>query len=320
VFALVLELARENGLLSGRLVGVDSTMLEANAAMKTIVRRDTKEDWREYVGRLAAEAGVEAKDDADLRRFDRDRKGKTTSNDDWASPSDPDARIAKMKDGTTHLAYKAEHAVDLESGVVVEARIHAADESDAATLPDALLGAQANAAAAGCEGLIDAAVADKGYHKAETLAAIEEFGLGTRTYVCEARHAKPRRWEDKPSAWREATVRNRRRLRSGRNRALQRLRSERVERTFAHVCETGGMRRTWIRGLVEVGKRYAVQVAAFNLGVILRKLVGAGTPRGLAALRWALRVLWECLVAAARESDASPVVPAHERMTASCAA
>ena len=139
-------------------------------------------------------------------------------------------------------------------------------------------------------------VADKGYHKAQTLAGLEGLELGIRTYVCEARHTTRRRWTDKPVAWREATIRNRRRLRRARSRALQRLRSEQVERSFAHVCVTGRMRRTWIRGLVEVGKRYRVQVAAFNLGVILRKLIGAGTPRGLRAL---VDVCLRCLCALA---------------------
>jgi transposase len=284
VFTLVLSAAKEKGLLSGRLVGIDSTLIEANAAMKSIVRKETGEDWKAYVAGLAAKEGVAVKDDADLRRFDKNRKDKSTSNRDWESPSDPDAKITKMKDGSTHLAYKVEHAVDLETELVLSATVHPGDVGDAQTLISSTLVAQRNVASVGGE-LIEAIVADKGYHKAESLAEIEALNLAIKTYVCDPRSPARRRWTDKPSSWRDATMRNRRRLRGAHSRALQRLRSERVERSFAHACESGGARRTWIRGLIEVGKRYAAHVAAMNLGTILRRLIGVGSPRGLAALQ-----------------------------------
>jgi len=278
VFAKVLSIAQAKGLLKGSTVAVDSTTLEANAAMKSIVRRDTGEDWNAYVGRLAKAAGLENPTAEELRKFDRKRKGKKVSNDDWQSPRDPDARITKMKNGDTHLAYKAEHAVDLETTMVVAAPIYHANEADSETLTETLAVAQENLKEAGSEQKINEAVADKGYHKADTLVDCGDAKI--RTYIPE-RRGQRRRWTDKPARQQEAVYANRRRSKGARSKRLQRQRSERVERSFAHVCETGGGRRRWIRGIVEVSKRYLIQVAAHNLGILMRKLFGIGTPRSL---------------------------------------
>ena len=277
VFTFVLKVAQDKKLLRGKTVAVDATTLEANAAMRTIVRKDTGEDWKEYVKGLMAEEGVESPTDEEVRRFDKKRK-KKVSNKEWQSPTDPDSRITKMKDGTTHLAYKAEHTVDLDSEFVLAAAVHTADQADSATLVDSVLHAQTNLVLAGSEQEIEEAVADKGYHKAETLAECEHFN--TRTYIPEPQ-GKDYNWEDKPEAWRQATLRNRRRVKGDRSKRLQKKRSELVERSFAHVCETGGGRRTWLRGLQNVTKRYVVQVAAHNLGLLMRKLFGIGKPRAL---------------------------------------
>jgi transposase len=277
VFAFVLGVAQQKGLLRGKTVAVDSTTLEANAAMKGIVRKDSGEDYKAYLRKLLAEQGVENPTDEDLRRFDRKRK-KKASNKEWKSAVDPDSRIAKMKDGTTHLAYKAEHAVDLDSEFVLAATIHPADQSDPATLVGSVLEAQINLVRAGSEQEVEEVVADKGYHKAETLAECERWD--TRPYVPQPK-GKEYNWEDKPEAWERATKGNRRRTKGARSKRLQKRRSELVERSFAHVCETGGGRRTWLRGLEDVRKRYAVQVAGHNLGLLMRKLFGMGKPRGL---------------------------------------
>lgn len=278
VFLFVLRVAQEKKLLGGKTVAVDATTLEANAAMKGIVRKDTGEDWKEFLKRLLAEQGVHNPTDEELRRFDRKRP-KKVSNKEWESPTDPDSRITKMKDGRTHLAYKAEHALDLDSGLLVGAAVYPADQADAATLGDSLQAAQLNVVLAGSPQAVEEVVADKGYHKAETLA--ECAVGGTRTYIPEPQRPKNYRWQGKPESWRRATAANRRRVRGARSKRLQKLRSERVERSFAHVCETGGGRRTWLRGLVNVTKRYVVQAAAYNLGVLLRTLFGVGTPRTL---------------------------------------
>lgn len=278
VFAKVLALAQEKGLLKGGTVAVDSTTLEANAAMKSIVRKDTGEDWKQYVGRLAQEAGLENLTDEELRKFDKKRKGKKASNDDWQSPSDPDARITKMKNGDTHLAYKAEHAVDLKTEMVVAAQIYHADKADSETLIETLYAAQENVLEAGSEQIIEETVEDKGYHSADTVTGCTEAEI--RTYIVEPKR-KRQTWTDKPEGQQEAVYANRRRCKGARGRQLQRWRSERVERTFAHICETGGARRSWIRGLLEVTKRYLIQVAGHNLGILMRKLFGIGTPRSL---------------------------------------
>ena len=282
VFTFVLKMAADKKLLKGKTVSVDSTTLEANAAMKTIVRKDTGEDWQEYLKRLAQEAGIENPTAEDLVRFDKKRTDKKVSNEDWQSPTDPDSRIAKMKDGTTHLAYKAEHVVDLDTDLVLSATITPANHGDAETLCDSLAQAQINMKAAGSEAEIEEAVADKGYHKASTLEQARAFGW--RTYVPEPKRPHRSDWTDKPAAHKAAVYANRRRVRGGRSKRLQRLRSERTERSFAHVCETGGGRRTWLRGLKKIRKRYLIQVAARNLGLILRKLFGVGTPRSLQGL------------------------------------
>jgi len=277
VFLHVLTVAQEKKLLRGKTVAVDATTLEANAALRGIVRKDTGEDYKDYLKRLMAEQGIEDPTDEDIRRFDRRRK-KKASNKEWQSPTDPDSRIARMKDGTTHLAYKAEHTVDLDSEFVLAAAIHTADWSDPSTLVDSILLAQVNLAMAGSEQEVEEAVADKGYHKAEVLAECEQWS--TRTYIPEPK-GRDYSWQDKPREWRKATEANRRRTKGARSKRLQKKRSELVERSFAHVCETGGGRRTWLRGLADVTKRYVVQVAAHNLGLLMRKLFGVGKPRTL---------------------------------------
>jgi transposase len=277
VFVHVLKVAQDKKLLRGKTVAVDSTTLEANAAMKGIVRKDTGEDYKEYLKRLMAEQGIEGPTDEDIRRFDKKRK-KKASNQEWQSPADPDSRIARMKDGTTHLAYKAEHTVDLDSEFVLAAKVCTADQSDPSTLVDSVLLAQVNLVLAGSEQELEEAVADKGYHKAETLADCERWS--TRTYIPEPK-GRDYDWQDKPPEWRKATEANRRRTKGARSKRLQKRRGELVERSFAHVCETGGGRRTWLRGLAEVTKRYVVQVAAYNLGLLMRKLFGMGKPRTL---------------------------------------
>ena len=285
VFELVLQLAATRKLLSGKVVATDSTMLEANAAMKSIVRKDNGEDWNDYLTRLMREEGVIAEDeeptDNDRRKFDRARKNKKVSNTEWQSPTDPDARIAKMKDGRTHLAYKAEHTVDLDSELILDATIYHADEPDGDTLLQSVTEAQKHLDRAGADTRIEKAAADKGYHKNETLADCAECDI--KTYIPEPDSQYQRRWTNKPPEQKTAVVNNRRRMSRDYGKRLQRRRSELVERSFAHVCETGGARRTWLRGLLNVRKRYTIVAAGRNLGLLMRKLFGVGKPRCLQA-------------------------------------
>jgi transposase len=302
VFARMLAIAESKKLLKGRTVAVDSTTLEADAAMKSIVRKDTGEDWKAYIRRLMQDAGLvqegEEPTDEELRRFDRQRKDKKVSNEEWESPTDPDARIAKMKDGRTHLAYKAEHVVDLDTEFVLAATVFHADEGDAETLPASVVTAQINLIRAGSETDIQDVAGDKGYHKNETLAELSGWGL--RSYIPE-RKQKSRTWTDKPPEQEAAFRANRRRTRGQRGRRLQRQRSERVERSFAHICETGGARRTWLHGLEKTGKRYLVTAMAHNLGLVMRKLFGIGKPREAAA---ACAAFLACLLALRRLQEA----------------
>jgi transposase len=284
VFCFVLEVAEQQGLLAGKTVGVDATTLEADAAMKSIVRRDTGEDWQEYVRRLMQEAGqIEPGDEPsaeEIARFDRQRKDKKVSNQEWQSETDPDSRITRMKDGRTHLAYKAEHVVDLDTELILAAEIYHANAADVDTIGPSLSQAQDNLIQADSDADIEETVADKGYSGNETLAELE-FTEGLRTYIAEPQHAHRRNWKNKADEERRAVTGNRRRVKGKRGRALQRERSEKVERSFAHVCETGGSRRTWLHGIEKVRKRYLTSAMARNLGLVLRHLFGIGTARSL---------------------------------------
>jgi transposase len=321
VFQWVLALAAEKKLITGKTVAVDSTTLEANAAMKSIVRRDTGEDWKEYLRRLLKEReGVENPTDEELRRFDRKRKDKRVSNEEWKSKTDGDGRIGKMKDGRTHLLYKAEHAVDLESEIVLAAPVYHGDVSDKDTLVDSLMDAQTNLSEAGIDVEIKEAPADKGYHATDTLELADSLGI--RTYIPEPQRKGKRKWKGVPEEKRRAVLNNRRRTRGARSKRLQRLRSERVERSFAHICDTGGARRSWLHGIEKVQKRYLLAVAAHNLGVIMRKAFGIGTPRGLqgeGGLVSSVCFAWLAMCRQLRRWDfpwPSPIAVAHAYATA----
>lgn len=278
VFQMVLEILAEHGLLRGKTIGIDATTLEANAALRSIVRRDDGTRYDEFLEKLAKESGIETPTRTDLARIDRKRKGKG-SNDDWKHPHDPDAQITKMKDGRTHLAHKSEHAVDMDSGAVLAVTLHGGAAADTHTLSQTMLSACENLTEMG-QGTPEEWVADKGYHCNATMELMDQ--LGTRGYVSEPDRGR-RRWKNKEAA-RRGTYANRRRIRGERGRKLLRQRGELVERPFAHCLESGAMRRTWLRGHENILKRYLVHVAAFNLGLVMRALLGVGTPRGLADL------------------------------------
>lgn len=280
VFDWVLAVVAERGLVRGERIGVDGSTMEANAALRTIVRRETGETYRQMLVRMAQESGIETPSQDDLARLDRARKGRTLSNADWTSPTDPDAKIARMKDGSTHMAYKPEHAVDLDTGVIVAAPIHPADEGDTATLPGTLEAAADKLTAVGRGPTPEApcaVVGDKGYHSREGLKQLD--GGAWKTRIAEPRPARGYlRWHGDIAA-REAVYANRARLRSGAGRDAMARRAELVERSFAHILDRGGMRRCWLRGRENVHKRYLIHVAGFNLGILMRALFGRGTPK-----------------------------------------
>jgi len=280
VFTWVQQRLAAAGLLKGRTIAIDATTLEANAAMRSIVRRDTGEDYQAYLTRLAAASGITTPTREALARFDRRRK-KTTSNRDWRSPTDPDAKVAKMKDGRTHLAHKAEHAVDLDSGALVAVTLQGADQGDTTTLVETAIAAaeQVETAHVATEGgaAVQEIVADKGYHSNETM--VDLVAVGVRSYISEPDRGR-RAWSDAPTA--QAPVYgNRRRIRGARGRRLRRRRAELAERSFAHLYDTGGMRRTHLRRHDNILKRLLIHGGGFNLGLLMRWCFGVGKPRRL---------------------------------------
>jgi transposase len=280
VFRWVLRILGEEGLISGRTVSIDATTLEANAALKSIVRRDNGQGYNEYLKELARAAGIENPTKEQLARLDRKRK-KKGSNQEWMSPSDPEARITKMKDGRTHLAHKAEHAVDLTSGALLALTLQPANEGDTTTIHKTLAEAQTAAREINAVG-VEEVVADKGYHSGAVLKEVHDQEV--RSYIPEPERGR-RKWQGEGKAEEQKrTYENRRRVRGERNRRLQQLRSELAERSFAHLYETGGMRRVHLRGRNNILKRLLVHGAGFNLSLILRKVMGVGKPRRLQGL------------------------------------
>jgi len=323
VFAWVLRILAEQGLLKGQTLAIDATTLEANAALRAIVRRDTGEGYQEFLQRLAQASGIKTPTREDLARLDRKRAHKG-SNEEWEHPHDPDARITKMKDGRTHLAHKVEQAVDVETEAVVAVTVQAADRGDTQTVQETLCEAGEQVATVAGEAKSEGVnpqgpkeiVLDKGYHSSEVLVKLAE--LEVRSYCSEPERGR-RSWKGKAEE-QAAVYANRRRIRGERGKRLLRQRGEKIERSFAHLYETGGMRRVHLRRHPNILKRLLVHVAAFNLGLVMRKLFGKGTPRGLQGYRaalflailqrlsevWALRRALENFMMAPRRS------PAHQ--------
>ena len=313
VFTWVLQCLGTAGLVKGKTIGIDATTLEANAALRSIVRRDSGEGYEEFLTKLAKASGIGTPTRADLTRLDRKRK-KKGSNDDWTSPADPDAKITKMKDGRTHLAHKAEHAVDLATGAIVGVTVQDAHAGDTTTMPETLAEAVQQLDQVTDEddepvSVADDVVADKGCHSRTVVLELTVHGF--RTYISEPDRA-PQSWVDQRPA-RDAVYANRRRIRGGRGIRLLRRRGELLERTFAHAYDTGGMRRTHLRGHDNILKRVLIHTSGFNLGLMMRRAIGVGTPRGLqgrvTALLAFLAGLWRAVIAAGgNDSPASIAV------------
>jgi transposase len=331
VFGWVLEMLAEAGLVKGKRMGIDATTLEANAALRSIVRRDNGESYEEFLTGLAQQSGIATPTREDLARVDRKRK-KKGSNEEWVNPHDPDARITKMKDGRTHLAHKAEHAVDMDTGAVVAVTLQEADLGDTTTVRETL--AEAGTAVAELIereavtrpaekpsvnlGGVEEVVADKGYHSGPVLKQMQAAGV--RSYIPEKKQAGKRHWVGKEEE-REAVYANRQRLQRPKGKRLLRKRGELIERTFAHCYDTGGMRRTHLRKHNNILKRLLVHVAGMNLGLLLRSVYGIGTPRGLQGLSYALDFL-VALIALAVISGESQIsesgVTAHHLVAPKC--
>ena len=304
VFRWFVRVLGEEGLLEGQTIAIDATTLEANAAMRSIRRRDDGRRYEEYLQELAQAEGLENPTREQLARLDRKRQ-KKGSNQEWMSPADPDARITKMKDGRTHLAHKAEHAVDLSSGAVLAVTLQAADQGDTTTLQETLQEAQVNAALVNERG-VEETVADKGYHSNQVLVDLHAAGI--RSYIPEPERG-PRKWPGKQKE-QQRVYANRRRMSGPRGKQLQKLRSELNERNFAHMYETGGMRRTHLRKRNNILKRLLLHAVGFNLALLLRERYGIGKPRTLQGisdatllLRIATAAFWACWMKSAEANE-----------------
>jgi len=313
VFSWMLGVLAENGLVDGKTVGVDASTLEANAAMRSIVRRDTGASYTEFLEDLAKASGIETPTREDLARVDRKRP-KKGSNEDWVHPDDPDAAITKMKDGRTHMAHKVEHAVDMKTGAVLAVTVQAANHGDTTTLMETLieLGAQIETLESITDKIredrLTELVTDKGYQSNDTVTLLRAAGV--RTYMSEPDRGR-RNWKNKTEE-QKAVYANRRRIRGNRGKELLRQRGLMLERPFAHCLETGGLRRVHLRGRSNILKRVLVHYAAFNLSLVLRLQHGKGTPRGLQGL---VSLHFFALLLLIRDSVAA--FPCHEALSLS---
>ena len=279
VFTWMLQRLADAGLVKGKTVGIDATTLEANAALRSIVRRDTGESYQDFLTKLAQASGIETPTRADLARIDRKRK-KKGSNDDWTHPHDPDAKITKMKDGRTHLAHKAEHAVDLETGAIVGVTVQDADDGDTTTSIETLIEAAEQVEAVRPDG--------DGHRRGRRRQGLSQQSVARRSrsrrrpQLHLRTRSRTTELEEEPDGARRGLPQSSAHPRA-RGLRLLRLRGERLERPFAHLYETGGMRRVHLRGHTNILKRLLIHAGGFNLGLLMRQLIGVGTPRGCKA-------------------------------------
>ena len=330
VFGYVLKILANHELIEGKTIGVDSTTLEANAALRSIVRRDNGQGYQDFLINLAKQSGIETPTREDLAKLDRKRKNKG-SNDDWQNPHDPDAKITKMKDGTTHLGHKAEHAVDMASGVILAVNVCDAAVGDTKTICDTINQASANLRAIEDDDRVSGkisdqwaseTVADKGYHSNDTMRDLDEMQL--RSYISEPDRGR-RNWMDKEDGLdaRDATYANRRRIKGDRGKGLMRKRGELLERSFAHNYETGAMRRLHLRHRDNIAKRVLIHTAGFNLGLLMRVKYGLLKPRRLSdavdCTLMGLLLAWRWLVniVACLDDRRHAMWTGSDRMTAS---
>jgi len=293
IFTLTLQALREHGLLRGKNLGIDSSVIEANASLRALVHRNTEEQYWDYVKRLAAESGIDPEDTAAVRKFDRHRPGKG-SNQEWENPHDPDAKIGRTKDGATDMIYKPEAVVDLDTGAIVQAQVQLGDEVDHQHMAGRILEAQQNINRA-CEEKLDtltvqSVTSDKGYYAVSELQTLQ--GEAIRTVIVDP--IDNRRLEKLEPEQKQAVLTARRSVKSKSGKDLLRRRGMHIERSFAHILDCGGMRRTTLRGWENLNKRYKLAAAFYNLSQLMRKLFGFGTPKQLAALGRLFFLQWTC--------------------------
>lgn len=283
VFTLVLSALQEQGLLKGRHVGIDSSVMEANASLRGLVNRNTGAAYWEYVKRLAAQSGIAPEDSAAVRKSDRKRP-KKMSNQEWENPDDPDAKIGPKKDGATDMLYKPQTVVDPDTGAIVGAELLPGDPADNQAVATAILEAQPNIHAA-CgrdqeELTVQTTTADKGDYAVGQLQALPREQI--KTVICDPIN---NRRLDKLAPAEQAVVKAAERsTRSQYGKALLRQRGQHIERAFADIPDCGGLRRATLRGRQNLQKRFQLAAAFYNLSQLMRKLFGVGTPKQCAAM------------------------------------
>lgn len=297
VFSLILAALKQQKLVKGKKLGIDASTMEANASMRTLERRLTGESYQAYVKKLAREAGVDANDPAAVQRFDKKRKDKKLSNEEWHNPNDEDAKIGRTKQGTTKLMYKAEHAVDLETGAIVDVDILPGDQHDTADLAERVWQIEERMNEALGEATdaetVESVTLDKGYYKVEELADLQESGI--KTVVSDP--IAIRNLKKLSKAHRKAVHAARRAARAKYGLELTRKRGMYVERSFEHVLHCGGARRTTLRGREKIKKRYLVQAMACNLSLLMRKVAGVGTVKQALAMASVFFLLFMPMIA-----------------------
>jgi transposase len=282
---IVLTGLYEHGLLKGRDLGIDSSIIEANASLRELQHRNTEEAYWEYVKKLAAEAGIDPDDTGAVRRFDKRRKGRRTSNEDWVNPHDPDAKVGRTKDGACDMVYQPEHLTDLETGAIIRAEVRTGDRGDSQELSGRVLEGCRTLAQV-CEDPMQEKVgrsltADEGYFSVEEVCALQ--GEGIRTVMGDP-HG-PRRNKDKQCKVTRQTLNSARRaVKSKSGKALLKRRGEHLERSFAHLLDHGGLRRATLRGAENLTKRQIAAAMAYDLSLLMRKIFGFGTPKQWAAM------------------------------------
>jgi transposase len=287
VFMLCLEALQEYGLLRGKHLGLDSSVMEANASLRALVHRNTAEQYWDYVKRLAAEQGIDPQDATAVRKFDRQRPGKG-SNQDWENPHDPDAKIGLRKHGGTDMIYKPETVVDLDTGAIVQAEVQPGDQADHQGLACKVLEAQQTINEARGEAAdtltVETVTADKGYYALEEMPALQHEEI--KTVIADP--VSNRRLDKLEPQQRQAVQAARRSTKSKYGKALLRRRGMHIERSFAHILDCGGMRRATLRGWENLNKRFKLAAAFYNLSQLMRQIFGFGTPKQLTALARAL--------------------------------
>ncbi len=261
------------------ITAIDASVMDANASLRSLGSRLDGTQYREYVRRLAKQAGVDPKDEAAVSGFDKHQKDRTTSNKDWFNPHDPFAKVGRTKRGSTRMIYKPEHIVDLDTGAILDVDIRPGDEHDTDELAEHVMSMEGRLNTALGDppntGTIETLTGDKGYYKVGELTTLRHYGI--RTVISDP--IRNRCIERLAPDERAAVHATKRSARATYGKGLLRRRGEFLVRSFEHVLDCGGARRMTLRGTANIKKRYLIQAACANVSLLMRRVFGVGTPK-----------------------------------------